>query len=522
MDKPEPFPTDVDELTALVKTLQTQVIEQTQFIDQLLEQIRLARHQHFGTRSERFSIDQLNVPFDRESAATEPADELRHTDAVPAPDNKHRRPRHRRSRRLPAQLPRVEIVHELAETDQFCGACQKPRKVIGQKVREQLDIQPASVRVIRHIQPTWCCSDCDDSPVTAALPRQPIPKSMATAGTLAHITVSKYGDGLPLYRQQRQWKRQGIELQRATLATWMIQCGQLVQPLINLLRERLLSYDIVAMDETVIQVLKELGKTPQSQSYLWVQRGGPPDSPIILFDYDPSRSQSVPLRLLEGYSGYLQVDGYEGYSKVIADNDLTALGCMAHARRKFDEALKAQGKMDPEKQKQTLAAVGLRQIQALYRIEREIRLLSVDQRYAIRQSRSKPLLQALRLWLDEKIPLVPPKSALGKALNYSDKQWDRLTVYIEDGRLRIDNNLTENAIRPFVVGRKAWLFCDTVAGARASANLYSLIETARANSIEPYAYMKQIYAGLPLAKNVGDIEKLLPIQPANTVAGYGT
>jgi len=195
---------------------------------------------------------------------------------------------------------------------------------------------------------------------------------------------------------------------------------------------------------------------------------------------------------------------------------------MAHARRKFDEALKAQGKMDPEKQKQTLAAVGLRQIQALYRIEREIRLLSVDQRYAIRQSRSRPLLQALRLWLDEKIPLVPPKSALGKALNYSDKQWDRLTVYIEDGRLRIDNNLTENAIRPFVVGRKAWLFCDTVAGARASANLYSLIETARANSIEPYAYLKRIYAGLPLAKNVEDLEKLLPINPANTVAGYGT
>jgi len=195
---------------------------------------------------------------------------------------------------------------------------------------------------------------------------------------------------------------------------------------------------------------------------------------------------------------------------------------MAHARRKFDEALKAQGKMDSEKRKQTLAAIGLRQIQALYRIEREIRLLSVDQRRAIRQSRSGPLLVKLRRWLDEKLPLVPPKSVLGKALNYTHKQWDRLIVYIEDGRLRIDNNLTENAIRPFVIGRKNWIFCDTVAGARASANLYSLIETARANGIEPYAHLKRIYADLPLAKNVEEIEKLLPINPANTVAGYGT
>jgi len=209
------------------------------------------------------------------------------------------------------------------------------------------------------------------------------------------------------------------------------------------------------------------------------------------------------------------------YWKAIAAT-CTALGCMAHTRRKFDEALKAQGKIDPEKQKQTLAAIGLRQILALYRVEREIRLLSDDQRQAVRQLRSEPLLKTLRQWLDEKLPLVPPKSALGKALNYTHKQWDRLTVYVDDGRLRIDNNLTENAIRPFVVGRKVWLFCDTVAGAKASANLYSLIETARANGIEPYAYLKLIYGELPAAKNVEQIEKLLPISPLNTIAGYGT
>jgi len=253
----------------------------------------------------------------------------------------------------------------------------------------------------------------------------------------------------------------------------MIQCGQLVQPLINLLREQLLSYDIIAMDETVIQVLKEVGKTPQSKSYLWVQRGGPPDSPIILFDYDPTRSQDVPVRLLEDYSGYLQVDGYDGYSLVIRDNGITALGCMAHVRRKFDEALKAQGSRDPEKQKTSLAAQALRQIRALYRIERETKLLSPDQRYTVRQSRSKPLLADFRQWLDEKISLVPPRSALGKALRYSDNQWDRLNVYIKDGRLRID------------------------------------------------AYLKHIYTALPLAENLADIEKLLPVREASEISIAG-
>jgi transposase len=242
-----------------------------------------------------------------------------------------------------------------------------------------------------------------------------------------------------------------------------------------------------------------------------VQRGGPPHHPILLYDYDPSRSQKVPMRLLEGFAGYLQTDGYEAYNRVCAEQGLTAVGCWAHVRRKFDEAIKAQQLRGPEKRKKSLAAIALKKIQALYRIERDIKATATEERHRIRALRSKPLLDELRTWLDQHIPIVPPRSALGKAMNYADKQWPKLIVYLEDGRLRMDNNLVENAIRPFVIGRKNYLFCDTVAGANASANLYSLIETAKANSIEPYAYLRSVFTELPNAASVGDIEALLPV-----------
>ena len=260
-----------------------------------------------------------------------------------------------------------------------------------------------------------------------------------------------------------------------------------------------------------MQVLKEPGKPAESGSYLWVQRGGPPDHPILLYDYDPSRSQTVPIRLLEGFAGYLLTDGYEAYGKVCADYGLTAVGCWAHVRRKFDEAIKAQGLLGPGKRKASLAGTAMAMIQQLYRIERETKSLSPDERQRIRQERAIPLLRDIRTWLDEHLPIVPPRSALGKAMNYAHNQWPKLIVYVEDGRLRIDNNLTENTIRPFVIGRKNVLFCDTVAGANASANLYSLIETAKANGIEPYAYLRTVFTELPQATSVDKIEALLPV-----------
>jgi transposase len=497
-------------LQALVLELHQKLEQQSLFIDQLLEQIRLARHQHFGTRSERFSLDQMALAFNEAEAAVDDdaASDVDGGDTVAVPA--HRRKTGGR-RRLPKAFPRIEVVHELDEAECHCGKCAATLEPVSEKVSEQLDIQPATVRVIRHVRKTYACQACDGAMTTAPMPTQPIPRSMASPGTLAHVAVAKYVDGLPLYRQEKKLKRIGVDLPRSTLASWMVKAGELVQPLINLLRDRLLAYDIVAMDETRLQVLKEPGKKARSQSYLWVQRGGPPDHPILLYDYDPSRSQRVPIRLLHGFCGYLQTDGYEGYAKVCAEQSLTAVDCWVHARRKFDEALKAQQLLSPEKQKNSLAAVALAKIQALYRIEREIKSLLPDERQRIRHLRSKPLLRELRTWLDQHIPIVPPRSALGKAMNYANKQWPKLIVYLEDGRLRMDNNLVENAIRPFVIGRKNFLFCDTVNGANASANLYSLIETAKANGIEPYAYLRTVFTELPNATSVEAIEALLPV-----------
>jgi transposase len=514
--EPETRLQDAEELSSLVQRLQLKVEQQSQFINQLLEQIRLARHQHFGARSERFSLDQLSLAFNEaEAAAAELNIEISAADSDTVVVPEHRRKKGGR-RRLPKNLPRVEVIYTLDERDCRCDKCEAALHAVSEKVSEQLDIVPARVQVIRHIKKTYACEACDGSMKTAVMPAQPIPKSLASPGTLAHIATAKYVDGLPLYRQEKTLARIGVALPRSTLASWMVKTGSLVQPLINLLRDRLLAYDIINMDETRLQVLKEAGKSAQSQSYLWVQRGGPPDHPILLYDYDPSRSQQVPMRLLQGFKGYLQTDGYAGYAKVCAENDLIALGCWAHVRRKFDEARKAQPATNSTKKK-SLAAVALAKIQALYRIERDIKTLPPAERLRIRALRSNPLLDDLRLWLDQKIPLVPPTSALGKAMNYAHKQWPKLIVYAEDGRLRMDNNLVENAIRPFVIGRKNFLFCDSVAGANASANLYSLIETAKANGIEPYAYLKTVFTELPKATTVEQIEALLPV-PADDVS----
>jgi hypothetical protein len=351
------------------------------------------------------------------------------------------------------------------------------------------------------------------------MPPQPIHKSNASPGLLAYISVAKFVDGMPLYRLEPRFKRIGVEIPRNTLCGWMIRCGELIGPLINLMQDRLLDHDIIQMDETTVQVLKEKGRQPQSQSYMWVRRGGPPDQTIILFDYDPSRGAKVPARLLENFRGILQTDGYEGYAAVTRGNDITWIGCLAHARRKFDEALKAQQK----KGRGGLAKQGFDFIQRLYRVEREARErgLDTDARKALRDEKAKPIWNELRQWLDGALGQASPKSLTGKALAYLDTQWPRLIRVLDDGRIEVDNNRCENVIRPFVLGRKAWLFADTPAGATASARLYSLIETAKANGLEPYAYLARVFADLPAAIAAQDdvaIEKLLPWSVAATDA----
>ena len=466
----------------------------------LQEQLNLALARRYAASSEKISPDQIRL-FDEAEVDTE-TERLSEEDEVTIPAHKRRK---RGRKKLPEALPRVEVVHELPEVERCCPHDGATLAEIGEVISEQLDIVPAKIQVIRHIRKQYAC-DCGHCIKTAALPPQPIPKSLASPGLLAHIAISKYQDALPLYRQETILKRIGVELPRATLANWMIQAGHLVQPIINLLRDRLLGYDILQMDETPVQVLNEPGKQAQSKSYIWLQRGGPPDQPVVLYDYDPGRGAGVPMRLLEGFKGTLQTDGYDGYNAVVSENGLTHLGCMAHARRKFSEAVKAQGK----NKKRGKAHRGLALIQKLYRVEKQCRKLTAQERYAQRHRYAQPIIDEIRTWLDDALPQIPPTSAAGKALNYLHNEWDKLIRYLDDGRLEIDNNGAENAIRPFVTGRKNWMFSASVKGVKASANLYSLIETAKANGLEPYAYLRYLFAQLPRAETVEAIEALLP------------
>lgn len=408
-------------------------------------------------------------------------------------------------KKLSAHLPRVDVVHDLSEADKICPADGAALERIGEETCEQLEVIPAQIRVIRHIRPKYACPCCRSGVRIAPVPAAIFPKSIATASLLAHITTTKFVDGVPLYRQEPQFERLGIPLGRGTMALWMIRLGgTFIVPLINLLNEFLLAQPVVHCDETRLQVLKS-DKLPTADHWMWVRAAGPPGRQVVLFDYDPSRGGTVPLRLLEGYRGILMTDGYGAYDGAAEALKLTHAGCMAHARRYFDEAKKVGSES---------AQVALDFIGQLSLIERLLwdreRPVTPAQRVQIRQEKSAPIMNDFHAWLQGLAPKVLPESRLGKAVYYTLAQWNKLTVFLTHADVPMHNNRCENAIRPFVVGRKGWLFCDTVKGAVASANLYSLVETAKANDVEPHAYLTFLFERLPHLNTVEDYEAVLP------------
>ncbi len=499
----------VDEQAAVLEERQSVVDEQADRIDALEELVRLLRHQRFGRRSEKAATHQLGLFNEAEASVHEQGEEEAPID-VPA----HKRRRGGR-RPLPDFLPRVEVLHDLSDAEKVCPHdASHTLQRIGEEVCEQVDLIPAVVQVLRHVRPKYACGTCKEGVRIAPLPPQPIPKSQASPSLLAHVVTSKYVDGLPLYRQERMLSRLGMDLPRSTLASWAVKLGELVEPLLERMRAEIRGHDLVQSDETPFQVLKEPGKRAESLSYLWALRGGPGEHPLLVYTYDPSRSAEVPRRLLKGFQGFLQTDGYEGYTALGQESGIVHVGCWAHVRRKFDEALRGQGKSRKKgakpSAKASKARQGLSQIQKLYALERTWVDATPEARQAGRQEQMAPLLEQLRAWLDAARPSVPPQSLTGKAMHYLDAQWPKLVRVLEDGRLPLDTNLVENAIRPFVLGRKNWLFADSVGGARASANLYSLVETAKANGIEPWAYLRHLFERLPAATDPTDLEALLP------------
>lgn len=480
----------------------------TAYAERLEEMVRLLRHRHFGRTSEKVKGEehprQMGIFNEAEELEGQPSDET--SSEEPAIEVRAHRRRGKPKRvALPADLPREDVVIDLAEEEKRCPEGHE-LTLIGEDVSEQLDVIPAQVKVIRTVRLKYACSICGDCVKRAPCPATAIPKSLAGPGLLAHIATSKYGDGLPLYRQEHMWQRMGIDIPRATMAVWMIKVGELFSPVINLLEEDLLEGGVAHADETRVQVLKEAGKSAESQSYMWVRgRCYPGASPIVLFEYDPTRSGEVAKRLFAGYKGYLQADAYSGYNALCATEGVIRVGCWAHCRRKFFEAAKASAKGAG------LANEAIEIIRRLYQIEETIREKGIEERHRVRQAEAKPILDEFGAWLEgHHRSQVPPQSQIGQAMNYAHNEWPFLIRYLEDGRLEIDNNMVENAIRPFAVGRKNWLFSDSVAGAKASAAIYSVMVTAKLNGHNEYAYLRHLLEKLPLAEKAEDFEALLP------------
>jgi transposase len=407
---------------------------------------------------------------------------------------------------IAAHLPRVAIVHDLAKDDRHC-ACGSPLIEIGSEVSEQLDYVPPKIRVLQHVRKKYACPGCEQCVKTAPLPAQILPKTNAAPGLLAHLVTSKYVDALPLYRQEAIFARYGVSLPRATQAAWIIALAERVQPLINLMDERLRGSGYIRIDETPVQVINS-EKPATAEHWMWVRVAGPPRQRIILFDYDPSRGHDVAARLLDGAHGTIQSDGHSAYDQVAKHYGLIHCGCIAHARRKFFEAIKALPK--EVRNQPTAAHEAVRRIDELYKIEREIGIFGDTERAAVRKDKAAPLLESLHAWASSLVQGTLPSGKLGDALVYLRNQWPKLIRYVDDGQVAIDTNLAERAIRPFALGRRNWLFADTVSGARASAHMYSLVQTARANDLEPYAYLCHLFAELPAAQTVEQIEALLP------------
>jgi len=484
------------------------IAELEQTIILLQEEIKRLMLSKFSPSSEKFNPNQAELVFDEAEnpdvlGAEDEASESVEVITVP----EHQRKKTGRTK-IPDHLTRIEVVYDLDDADKFCDHDGHALHKIGEEVLEQLEIIPATVQVKRTVRIKYACRQCDQGIKTAVAPKQPIAKSLASPSLLAGIATNKYQDGLPLYRQQAILKRIGIDLPRATLANWMIQCAALLIPLINLLRDQLFESTLIHMDETPIQVLREPDKPATSKSYMWLQCSGVHDHPVVLYDYSPTRSGDVPKALLEGYSGLLQTDGYAGYHGVTNDNDIKLFGCWAHARRKFDVVIKAnKGLKGAKKSKAERAMSDIRQ---LYAIEKQLKGKTQAEIHAMRQKKAKPIIEKLKIWLQETKPGIPPTSLMGKALTYLDNQWPYLTAYLDHGAAAIDNNKAERAIRPFVIGRKNWLFANSVKGAKASSILYSIVETAKANNIEPWHYFNHIFKELPNASTVEEIEALLP------------
>ena len=463
----------IDTLQAEKRAWVEDKLEMQTRIDHLLAELKLSQSQKYGQKSEKAPRGTFNEAEQHKTSGS---------------------PQHHKKGKqvLASHFEREEVEHTLSALD--CPCCGEQMHTCGSEDSEQIKIIPAKISVIKHKQFKYACRSCEHEKLsskimTAPKPAQPIPGSIASPEAIAAVVTAKYCDALPLYRQVDIFERGGLRLSRSTLANWCIHAGDIIHPLVEAMRRHLLKEHSLCADETHVQVLDE-GKSPSSKSYMWVYRSHEnSQQPVVIYDYQAGRSRACAQAFLAGYQGYLQCDDYRVYDGI---EGITAVGCWAHARRKYNDALKAESKSKGRAHK----AISF--ISQLYKLETQAKnkKLSSDERYQLRQEKVLPILTKFKTWLDDAKDKVTTGSYIGKAINYNINQWHKLIRYVEDGHLGIDNNITERDIRPFTTGRKNWLFSKSVNGAKASATLYSIVMTCRANDINPYYYFQHLFKAL--------------------------
>lgn len=500
----------------------------------LEEEVRWLKAQFYGRSSQQDAAaknpDQGLLFNEAEVLAAIAAADAAHaerTKQIPAHERRHTGGR----KAIPEHFPRIEIEHDLPEHEKLCTRCPTPHPLtrIGEETRECYRYEPPKVSVERHVRPTYVCEERHDAPITAPAPPTILPKSMASPSLLAHLITAKFDDGLPLFRVARQLERLGMELSPGTVGVWVNAIGgEKILPLINLMNEELFAARFIQMDETPLQVLRS-DKAVGSDHYIVVRAAGcaagatgPPGRRVILYDYIPSRTTEGLKNLLIGadgpYRGKLLTDGLERYDDIAAAFQLEHFGCLQHCRGYYYKARK----VSQSPASRGLADVAIeRYIRKVYAVEKEIKtlreaheargeVLPLSTVLALRQEKSKPVMEQFKVWVDKLMPATPAKSALGQAFSYTTNQWPKLTKFLEHPEMPADNNYTEQQIKQFAIGRRAWLFAYDKVGAQASANLYSLVMTARANGLEPFAYLQHVFERLPAATTVAEVEALLP------------
>jgi transposase len=496
----------------------------------LEEEVRWLKAQYYGRSTQQTDAAEENsdqkMLFNEAEvlAAIEAAEEAHRerTTKVEAHERKHSPDSGRKA--IPEHFPRIVIEHDLPAEQKMCTKCAVPHPLthIGEETRECYRFEPPKISVEQHIRLTYVCEERHEAPITAPAPPVILPKSMASASLLAHVIKSKFDLGLPLYRVSQDLTRYRMDVGPGTLGTWVNTIGgEKVVPLINLMGEALLAESFIHIDETPLQVLRS-DKAVGSDHYIVARAAGPPGRRIILYDYIASRTTAALKQLLVGpdgpYQGKLISDGLERYDEIAAQLNLLHFGCLTHCRTMFFKARKVSQLPSGR----TLANAAMQDyIRPVYQVEGQIKALREQYQQrgetlpletvrALRQEKSKPILEKFKAWVDELLPGTPPNSALGKALGYTSRQWPKLVRHLEHPEIPIDNNYIERQIKHYATGRKAWLFSYDAAGAQASANLFSLVMTCRANEVEPYAYLNYLFEHLPAASTVEQFEALLP------------